>query len=125
MENSQPNYKLIYSDIITKKYPQKKEDCQSILTKNQLSSLDILRLDSIIFDKRDKETNIFNQKVRSYDQSTMIEILDFQIKNQLSNSQTANYFKMSRNTITKWKRIAQYNSEIKKSLSENNIDDNS
>ncbi|AZA84155.1 transposase [Chryseobacterium lactis] len=107
MDHSQPDYKRIYNDLLSKKYPHKKEECRSILMQDHISVLDIMRLDEIIFNRRDKETNIFNQKVRSYDHSAMAEILEFQKKNRLSNSQTANYFKMSRNTITKWKKIAE------------------
>jgi hypothetical protein len=32
-------------------------------------------------------------------------MLDYQKKNKLTNSQLAKHFKLSRNTVTKWKRL--------------------
>jgi hypothetical protein len=104
MERKQPNYKLIYSDIISIKCPGKKEECRPILNKEVISILDVIKLNLIIFGIKDKETQIFNQKHRSYDENTIIEILDYQVKNNLNNTQLANHFKLSRNTVTKWKK---------------------
>lgn len=46
-----------------------------------------------------------NQKYRSYDKATIIEILNYQKKNSLNNTQLSNHFKLSRNTVTKWKTL--------------------
>ncbi len=100
-----PDYQRIYSDIIQLKYPEKKQVCQSILEKKQLLALDILKLNQLIFEKIDKETEVFNQKHRSYSKSDIFHILDFQKKHNLNNSQLANYFKLSRNTVAKWKKL--------------------
>ncbi|HUH25918.1 MAG TPA: helix-turn-helix domain-containing protein [Flavobacterium sp.] len=48
-----------------------------------------------------------NQKYRSYDKATIIEILNYQKKNGLNNTQLANHFKLSRNTVAKWERLFQ------------------
>lgn len=104
MERSQPNYRLIYHDIISIKCPGKKEECNPILNKKEISILDVIKLNMIIFGINDKETQIFNQKHRSYDESTILEILDYQAKNNLNNTQLANHFKLSRNTVAKWKK---------------------
>jgi hypothetical protein len=104
MERKQPNYKLIYNDIITIKCPGKKDQCNPILNKEVISILDVIKLNLIIFGLNDKETQIFNQKHRSYDESTILEILDYQFKNKLNNTQLANHFKLSRNTVAKWKK---------------------
>jgi hypothetical protein len=48
-KNTQPNYKRIYSDIIDQKFPHKKAECQKLLNKKNLSSIDILKLNKKSF----------------------------------------------------------------------------
>ncbi|MBL1220626.1 helix-turn-helix domain-containing protein [Chryseobacterium sp. L7] len=107
MKNSSPDYKRIYMEIINENYPKKKKICQSILNKKELSVLDILKLNALIFNKEEKETIKSNQQLRSYDKTAIGEILEFQKNNNLNNSQLALHFKLSRNTITKWKKLFQ------------------
>lgn len=99
-----PNYKKIYIDILDQKYPQKITICQRILNKKKLSTLDIIALNKIIFGEQDKESMTFNQRHRSYCEKTIIEILDYQKKYNLNNTQIALKFKISRNSLTKWKK---------------------
>ncbi|WP_179473315.1 helix-turn-helix domain-containing protein [Chryseobacterium sp. H1D6B] len=109
-----PNYKRIFEDIIKMKYPGKKEKCSNILYKKELLALDIIKLNQIIFGIQDKESFMFNQSHRSYSTKTIFEILDYQKKNKLNNSETAAHFKMSRNTIAKWKKLSENNLLIHK-----------
>lgn len=102
MDNKIPNYSRIYSDIINFKYPDRKHDCKTILNKQKLSVFDILELNRKIFGNHNKESN---QKYRSYNKSTILEILSYQKRNRLNNSQLALHFKLSRNTVAKWKKI--------------------
>lgn len=102
-----PNYKRIYEDLIDKKYPHKKEACKAVLAKEKLSSMDIFLLDNLIFDKESKEENENNQKYRSYDKTSIIKILQYQTKNKLNNTQLADHFGLSRNTVAKWKKMFQ------------------
>ncbi|GEN70900.1 helix-turn-helix domain-containing protein [Chryseobacterium lathyri] len=99
-----PNYKKIYIDILDQKYPQKISICQRILNKKKLSTLDIIALNKIIFGEQDRESMTFNQRHRSYCEKTIIEILDYQKEYNLNNTQIALHFKMSRNSLTKWKK---------------------
>jgi len=99
-----PDYKRIYTDMIQKRYPHKKEECRTILEKNKLTTLDILKLNDIISDAHNCIVCKSNQKHKSYDSETIIKILEYQKKNKIANYQTAIYFNMSRNTITKWKK---------------------
>lgn len=101
----QPNYKKIYTDILNAKYPDKISSCRNILEKKELSSMDIMSLNKIIFDVRSKDFQSLNQKHKSYDKSTILEILIYQKKHKFNNSQLAEYFNLSRNTVTKWKKI--------------------
>jgi DNA-binding transcriptional regulator YiaG len=101
---NKPDYKKIYQDIIMKKFPEKMEFCFSILNKEEISVLNIIEIDRILFGM-DKESRIFNQKHRSYDKETIGEILEFQKKYSLTNIQLASHFKLSRNTVAKWKKL--------------------
>ncbi|GEN73352.1 hypothetical protein CLA01_34240 [Chryseobacterium lathyri] len=99
-----PDYKKIYSDLIELKHPEKKELCRRILSKDFLSKFDVIKINNLILGNNNKNTRL-NQRYRSYDKETIIEILKFQKKKNLNNTQLANHYKLSRNTITKWKRI--------------------
>ena len=104
-ENNLPDYVKIYSDMIHKKYPDKKQDCMKFLMKNNLSALDVLALNKKIFGISDKKTETINRKHRSYSKKDILEILAYQKKHNLNNSQLAEHFKLSRNTVSKWKSI--------------------
>ncbi len=99
-----PNYKKIYEDVIELKHPSKNEICQSILRKKRLTASDIIELNNLIFES-DNNAIRENQKYRSYDKSTIFKMLDFQKQRRFTNTQLAEHFNLSRNTITKWKRI--------------------
>lgn len=103
MKKKEPDYRRIYEDIIAVKFPEKKEKCARILLgKEDLSALQVLELNTIIFCK---EVTKESQKLRSYKKSDILEILDYQKQNKLNNSQLALYFKLSRNTVAKWKKM--------------------
>jgi hypothetical protein len=105
--NDAPDYKKIYTDILDRKYPDKISVCQVILNKKMLSTLDIITLNKIIFGEQDKEAVIFNQKLSSYCEQTVKEIIDYQKEYKLNNTQVAIKFKLSRNSIAKWKKKYQ------------------
>lgn len=106
MENklSRPDYKRIFMDIIERKFPDKKDEYLSILNKENFSVIDIIEINKKIFGNNEKNLT-FNQKQRSYSKSDILKILDFQKKNKLNNIQLAIHFKLSRNTVGKWKKI--------------------
>lgn len=105
MQNHTINYKQIYFDIISKKFPHKMEDCKTFLEKGTLSTIDIIQLNKKVFESSDKETESFNQKHRSYSRTDILKILDYQKMNKLNNSQLAIHFSLSRNTVAKWKKM--------------------
>ncbi|WP_300685412.1 helix-turn-helix domain-containing protein [Chryseobacterium sp.] len=100
-----PDYKRIFKDIILFNYPEKEEECKNMLNKEELSTLDIIYLNQKIFGNENKNTQKLNQSLRSYNKKDIIEILEYQKKNKLNNSELASHFKMSRNTISKWKTL--------------------
>ncbi|MGC4128924.1 MAG: helix-turn-helix domain-containing protein [Bergeyella sp.] len=105
MKNNQPDYKTIYRDILQKKYPEKKQECLPLIReKKNLSVLDIIELNIKIFGTS-PETFEENQKHRSYSKSDILKILDYQKKHNLNNIELARHFKLSRNTVAKWKKM--------------------
>lgn len=100
--NRYPNYNRIYKDLIELKYPEKKIICEVFLQKKVLSALDVIKLNHLLFSD---ESDSFNQKLRSYDEKAILEILLYQKINALNNMEVASHFKLSRNTIAKWKRL--------------------
>lgn len=107
-KNSRPCYKSIYLDMMTKKFPDKIEKYQAMFQKEELSALDVIKLNEDLFGKQNKtedsESNS-SQKYRSYLKSDILQILDYQRKNKLNNSEIARHFKLSRNTVKKWKDV--------------------
>jgi|SRR5690606_22880797 DNA-binding transcriptional regulator YiaG len=100
-----PNYKKIYTDLVEMKYPHKRDECAFFLKKKYLEVMDVIHLNDLLFRKKNKERQEIDKKQRSYDESTIFRILNYQKKHQLNNSELANHFKISRNTVAKWKKI--------------------
>lgn len=105
MQELKPDYKKIFEDIIEKKCPERRHEFNQFLNKDSLSITDVIRLNNLIFGLSDKATMDFNQKHRSYDNQTILEILNYQQEQNLNNVELANHFKLSRNTVSKWRRL--------------------
>ena len=95
------NYKTHYTDIINDHYPSKKSVCQEILNKKTLFILDTIELNKLIFEDEHNKNIEVNQKFKSYSKKEILLILDYQKTHNLNNSQLANHFKLSRNTVAK------------------------
>jgi hypothetical protein len=95
-----PNYKQLYKDIIHEKYPEKVTEDLLFEIESIKSMIDIININKTIFGEK---TN--NQRLRSFDKNSILYILDYQNKNNFSNIQTAKHFKISRNSIAKWKSL--------------------
>ena len=108
--NTSPNYHLIFEDIL-KIHSKKRKLCQKILDKASLSCLDVIDLNQIIYETPNKDVVNFNQKYRSYSKSDILYLLDYQKKHGLNNTQLANHFKLSRNTVSKWKKFFKKNGQ--------------
>ncbi|WP_314244563.1 helix-turn-helix domain-containing protein [Empedobacter tilapiae] len=96
------DYKKLYHDIIKDKYPSKEKYCKKIMSKKHLTIFDIMELNKKLFGYKNINEN---QKFRSYTREDILNILDYQKINKLNNTQLANHFKLSRNTISKWKKV--------------------
>ncbi len=104
MKEQKPDYKRIYQDLICMKFPEKFSDCEKILCKKEFSALDVINLNNRLFGDSVKEIENFNMKHRSYTKSDVLKILNHQKMYKLNDSQLAIYFKLSRNTVSKWKK---------------------
>jgi DNA-binding transcriptional regulator YiaG len=102
---SQPDFRRIYTDILNKKFPEKKSECEKILNKKVFTELDVIAINNIIFPPSTKEIRKSNQQHRSYSKSTIIKILEFQKQHGLNNTKLALHYKLSRNTVSKWKKL--------------------
>lgn len=101
--NHKPDYIKIYTDILNINYPHKKEVCKDILKKVELTAIDVIKINQLIFgDSKKPEKS--NGKHRSYEDSDILQILTYQKNHQLNNIELAHVFKLSRNTVTKWKK---------------------
>lgn len=99
METDKPDYVKIFSDIISKKFPEKKSICKHYLEKEKLSSLDVIALNRILF-HNGKTSNVH----KSYDDESIAQILKYQTKTKKTNTEIAAQFKLSRNTVAVWKK---------------------
>lgn len=105
------NYKSLYLDFVehsnllskqAKKdliHRLKQEEKESISFKNLMTMNLIIKND--ISQSNDKQI----QRLKSYDKDYIQYILEYQNKYKLSNNQVSLEFKLSRNTISKWKKI--------------------
>ena len=98
-----PNYKNIYLDIISKKFPSKTDTYEKILIKKILSNYDVIVLNKELFPNAKNQTE--NQKLKSYTKETILKILDYQKAKKLNVTELARHFSISRNTIAKWRKI--------------------
>ena len=102
-ESMIPNYKNIYLDIISKKFPSKTDTYDKILSKKILSNYDVIVLNKELFPNAKNQTE--NQKLKSYTKETILKILDYQKDKKLNVTELARHFSISRNTIAKWRKI--------------------
>ncbi|AVK73267.1 transposase [Chryseobacterium indologenes] len=110
MNSLQPDYHRIFNDILSKKNPVNKIACLKILEKKDLSALDVIKLNTLIFNYTERNTpsGIGENKHRSYNKTDILYMLDFQKENGYNNSQISLYFRVSRNSIAKWRKIFGY-----------------
>lgn len=105
MQEIKPNYSKIFEDIIAKKCPERLQEFKHYLTKENLSIIEVIEINNKIFGLTDKATVSFNQKHKSYDNETILQILAYQKKEKLNNIQLANHFNLSRNTVARWQKL--------------------
>lgn len=96
---------MIFKDLIATKYPDKKEEYKDYLNKRNLNQLDVLKISELIRKHSSNAVYNLSQKHKAYNQNTIQKILRYQKVYELNDSEVARHFKMSRNTIKKWKDL--------------------
>ena len=96
------NYNKLYDHLLTSNYPN--ITCQEIqqLTTKLNNSLEVIKLNEKL---HKEEINKENQRLKSYDLESIQQILKYQKENDLNNTEVAKKFRISKNTITKWKKL--------------------
>lgn len=102
---SKPNYKQIYTDMITIKHADKLKDCSAVLNKSELSIFDVINLQKKLFGPENNAIGHSNQLLKSYDKPTILKILEYQKKHEMNNAALSRHFMLSRNTVAKWKKL--------------------
>lgn len=102
---TRPNYKALYADLIQKKYPTRLKEIEKYLSKEILTALDVIQINDLIFSNKTKTKLKVDQQLRSYQKEEILAILKYQQKNSLNNTQLALRFRLSRNTVSKWKKL--------------------
>lgn len=106
MNQIKPDYKKIFTDMV--KYyelfltDQIQKEIDIILSREELTSLDVLKMNELLFPRSIKFSQ--NQKLHKFDHQSKKFIIEYQKKLKLSNISTATTFKISRNTLAKWKQ---------------------
>jgi hypothetical protein len=96
-----PNYNKLYKDILYLKFPEKIGELEHYLSREILLSIDVIKINNLMFGN--SENINYNQKLKSYDEESIRKILEFQEKNKLSNTSLSKMYRLSRNTISRWK----------------------
>ncbi|MDN3707903.1 helix-turn-helix domain-containing protein [Myroides ceti] len=108
--NTMPNYNRIYEDLIKDMFPDKSNELLLLVTKKIENSLDVIELNEQLFKKNNREKMEYNQRLKAYDVESIKAILKYQEDNFLTNSELASLFRLSRNTVTKWKKMTFHTS---------------
>lgn len=95
-----PNYQKIYEDMLRSKGLEEIREIPCFKKCN-----DIIKFNNLISDKKDKALVITNQRSKAYDEESILEILNYQKKHGFNDSELSRVFKLSRNTIYKWKKV--------------------
>ncbi|MBB4805538.1 hypothetical protein HNP38_000810 [Chryseobacterium defluvii] len=98
-----PNYQKIYQDLLKFKGLD-----EYIPVPKLEKSIEIIRFNNLIAKKERLIDSGITQQSRSYDEESILEILRYQKKCNINNTQLALEFKLSRNSVAKWKKIYQY-----------------
>lgn len=104
--NNRPFYRKLYLDLIRDTFPDKETMCEGFLKKEKWTALDVIQINELLFGKdKGKSDLMIDKKHRAYDQESIIQILLYQKKNNLSNQDVSNKYGLSRNSIGKWKKL--------------------
>lgn len=98
-----PNYSRIYKDLIEKRFPERMHEFVEMLNKENFTFFEIIKLNDLLFGKKNKNQETQEQRYRAYDKQTILRIFRYQKQHMLNDRELALHFKLSKNTIARWK----------------------
>lgn len=104
-----PDYARIYSDLIQLKFPELQNEMQEYLQIKKIGYFDIQQINKKLFGEKKHEQLSIEQKYKAYDVATILEMLRYQKEYGYTNTQLANHFRLSRNTVANWKKTFKDN----------------
>lgn len=102
IKNLGPDYAKIFTDIITLKFPERKQEFKNILKAKELSVFEVISINNRLFGEKRTEQTVLERRYRAYNKQSILTILRFQKKQKLRSSELAIIYGISRNTIKKW-----------------------
>jgi response regulator of citrate/malate metabolism len=88
--------------MLKEKQPEKLHDSKILHLLNNLNTMeDVLKINEVVSDSSNKNSKN-NQQLKNYDKKTVLRLLQYQNKHNLSASFMSKKYKMSRTTIAKW-----------------------
>lgn len=103
-----PDFCRIFQEI-TQKNERSEMLIEHIENIKEWNSLTVIKMNEKVFAEPGRENLKCNQKHKAYDKYSIKEILNYQEKNNLNNSEMMRLFKISRNTIARWKKMFSEN----------------
>jgi len=103
-EMSKPDFRKIFHEMAQKNNLSDSK-LKEILSQKEWNSLDVIKMNEKLFGKVSLSDLSFNQSHRAYDESSIMEILNYQKEYGLNNTELIKIFKISRNTIVKWQKL--------------------
>jgi DNA-binding transcriptional regulator YiaG len=98
------NYTQLYIDMIASSFPEKMETkAVKKFLEGKKTAMKVIEINQFISDSHQLE----NQKHQCYDKETILEIINYQADNELTNHQTATLYNISLVTLRKWKKHFQ------------------
>ncbi len=101
--NSTPNYSEIFKDMLAKKSNQNDVSIEKISFQKISGTLDLLALqDAILNTEKSVSSNKESKRLMTYTQKDVLKIMRYKLRHNLSASEVAKKFNVSRSTIFNW-----------------------
>ena len=98
----QPNYNLIYQDLLKASFPDKMENraVKNFFESSNKKAIDLINFNAFISSENLQE----NKKHSCFDEASIKEMLQYQEENDLTNDQIAALYNISLTSLRKWKK---------------------
>src|SRR5690606_39465570 len=84
--NKQPNYQKLYKEITERFHKEKSSLVTGYLEKEEWTSLDVITVNDLLFNKKRNKELEFNAKCKAYDELSIKNMLNYQKQHRLNNT---------------------------------------